>query len=172
MNNDLSVPINSLLGQLTELLRQLTDEQYQRPIAILSDATLGQHTRHILEFFIELARGYDRGQVNYDGRQRDRRIETARRFAIETIQEIAGRLNKPDKEIMLIVDLQQLHIGTSRRDSRVLSNYRRELVYTLEHTVHHMALLRVGVRGIDGPALPESFGVAASTLQYRATCAR
>lgn len=163
MNPSLFRPVSALLVQLEELLQQLDDDQYQQRIPVLSGATLGQHTRHILEFFIELQEGYETGLVNYDRRQRDHRIETNRIFAVGKIHEIAYGLEKPNKEMMLTFNADLADIHTS---------YYRELVYNLEHMIHHMALLRIGVEDISGPTLPDSFGVAASTLKYRLACAQ
>jgi hypothetical protein len=40
-----------------------------------------------------------------------------------------------------------------------------------EHTIHHMALIRIGCMDIGAHMLPEGFGVAPATLQYRSKCA-
>ena len=42
----------------------------------------------------------------------------------------------------------------------------------LEHTIHHMALLRVCTWHHGGPRLPENFAVAFSTIKYRERCAQ
>jgi len=52
------------------------------------------------------------------------------------------------------------------------SNYYRELAYNLEHTIHHMALIRVGVNEVSSIELPVEFGVAYSTVKYRKQCAQ
>lgn len=170
MTPNLYGPIANLLGQLEALLEQLDDTQYRERLPILSNVSLGQHTRHILEFFLELEKGYETGLVDYDRRKRDQRIENSRVFAIGKLREVAGGLDKPNKEMTLAVDLDKDEMGLP--SSRVSSNYYRELVYNLEHTVHHMALLRIGIEAISGPALPDGFGVAVSTLKHRMACAQ
>jgi hypothetical protein len=51
---------------------------------------------------------------------------------------------------------------------KVPTNFLRELVYNIEHAVHHMALIRIGVREVAPHiTLPPDFGVAASTIRHQ-----
>jgi hypothetical protein len=163
----LKEPISNLLGQIQFVLEGLSNEQYTQPINVLSKSTLGQHTRHILEFYIELYNGYENGTVDYDKRIRNHAIESDKFFAINMIREIINSLEKPDCDLLL-----NAIYGTGDDVIQVTTNYYRELVYNLEHTVHHMALLRIGVEAISSLAIPAEFGIAASTLKYRETCAQ
>jgi len=44
----------------------------------------------------------------------------------------------------------------------------RELVYNIEHAVHHMAIMKIGVREIASYIkLDPDFGIAASTIRYK-----
>jgi hypothetical protein len=48
-----------------------------------------------------------------------------------------------------------------------------QLVQALEHTIHHMALIRIGIRDTGSEHfLPEGYGIASSTLQHRRECAQ
>ena len=164
----LKEPITNLLEQLQFVIDGLTNEQYIQPIKVLSQSTIGQHTRHILEFFIELNKGYENAIVDYDKRIRNHAIESDKYFAFTIIQQIAERLVKPDKDLILNVEY-----GTdTAHSSQVFTNYFRELVYNMEHTVHHMALIRIGVMAISDMEIPAAFGVAASTLKFRKSCAQ
>ncbi len=161
-------PITQLLRQISALLELVTDEEYVEPIKVLSGATLGQHTRHILEFYLELNAGYAGGTLNYDARKRDRQIETNRIFTIERLAFVLDNLHKDNKPLEITADY-----GYEEGDSfTISSNYERELMYNLEHTVHHMALLRIGVNALQRIKLPDSFGVAVSTINYRKVCAQ
>ena len=57
------------LEELIVLLDQLKDEDYVKACEALSNATMVQYVRHILEMFKCLEEGYDLGVVNYDNQQ-------------------------------------------------------------------------------------------------------
>ena len=160
--------INNVFVQLSDTLEQLSTEQYKQPSKILFNATIGQHTRHIIELFMELDKGYESGIVNYEKRKRDYLIETDKSFAASLLHKIYSGLNKPDKELILESNYDE----HSDEVIAIKSNYYREVIYNLEHTVHHMALIRVGVTEVSSIELPEGFGVASSTIKYRKACAQ
>jgi uncharacterized damage-inducible protein DinB len=160
--------IKNVFAQLTDSLEQLTDEQYSQQSKILFNASIGQHVRHVIELFICLNQGYETGTVNYEKRKRDHRIETDRMLAVQLLQMIANSLDKADKLLLLEAGYDEQSDNTAT----VITNYHREIIYNLEHTVHHMALIRVGITEVSGVELPESFGVASSTVKYRKACAQ
>ncbi|MBD0352120.1 MAG: DinB family protein [Flavisolibacter sp.] len=152
--------------QLTDLLEQLTEEQFSRPSKTLFGATIGQHVRHIIELFICLENSYDTGLVNYEKRNRDRRIETDRDFAQDLLFGIANSIRTADKELMLESNTD----AQSDETIQISTNYFRELLYNLEHTIHHMALIRVGINEISTIKVPQEFGVAPATIKYKKAC--
>lgn len=158
--------IQNVFAQLSETIKQLTDEQYNRSSQTLSNATIGQHTRHIIEMFLCLENGYESGVVNYEKRKRDVKIETEKDFALQLLLDIYKGLGKPDKDLVLE--------ATYNEDSDELiefrTNYRREIAYNLEHTIHHMALIKVGILESTEIVLPDGFGVASSTIKHKKEC--
>jgi hypothetical protein len=165
---ELTLPITNLLEQLEFVIDKLSDQQYTAPVSVLSNATIGQHARHIIEFFLELDKGYYNGVVNYDKRERDHGIESNRYLAIQKLDEIKMSLSDADKNLLLLVELN----ADEHAEIEIKTNYFRELIYNLEHTVHHMALMRIGVASVSDILLPEKFGVAASTIKFRKACAQ
>lgn len=164
----LITPIQRLFRQLQTTVHSLSDEQYCAPSSFLTGATIGQHIRHIIELFLELDTGYKTGVVNYDNRKRDRRIETDRFFAMQQLDALSSAIGKPDKKLLL----KAAYDPATNDFAEVESNYMRELIYNLEHTVHHMALIRVGIKEVSSLYLSEDFGIAASTLKFRQACAQ
>ena len=157
--------IHKTLNELTDLLSQLTTEAYCSPCSELSNATIGEHTRHIIEMFQCLQNQYDSGIINYDKRQRDFLIQTNAAFAKEAITVILNQLEKPNTNLLLQQSV----------DGEVLlmeSNYHRELLYNLEHCIHHQALIKVALIQSDTVVVDDNFGVARSTIEYRKQCAQ
>jgi hypothetical protein len=161
--------IKNVFVQLSGTLEKLTDEQYVYKSATLSNATIGQHVRHIIEMFICLEDGYDQGVVNYEKRKRDVKIETDRAFAGSLLKKIYNGLSRENKELVL----EATYNEDSNEHILFNTNFYREIAYNLEHTIHHMALIKVGVREVNADlVIPESFGVAASTIKHRKECAQ
>ena len=153
--------ISHLLIQLENAVQELSDQQFSEPIPILGDSTIGQHLRHTLEFYNELDDAYQSGMINYDQRKRDHNLQTCRETAIAKIRQIRSNLNWENKELKIRVEYDDVDIT----QQQIQTNYFRELVYNLEHTIHHMALIKVGVSISSRIILPEDFGVAASTIK-------
>jgi hypothetical protein len=163
----LQQPVNELLLQLKELLLALSNQEYNKAIPVLSGSSIGAHTRHVIELFQELFSGYEVGNVNYEERKRDYLIESDQHIAVKKLEELSTVLHKPNKSLLLISEY-----GSNCQVS-VETNYYRELIYNIEHAVHHMALIRVGVITETNITLPSSFGVDSSTLKFRkAKCAQ
>jgi len=160
---DVTIPIKNTLLLLSETIQLLSVNQYQQPCIQLSKSSIGQHCRHVIELYIELLNGYETGNINYEKRQRNLVLETQKDQAIIEIQLILDSIQKPDKNLQLICTVDQ----EKNEHFQLSTNYLRELIYNLEHTVHHMALIRIGIRELTNLEIPESFGVAAATIQYR-----
>lgn len=151
------------LSELTDLLNQLNTQEYTNPVNHLSNATIGQHTRHIIELFQCLINNYETGTVNYDSRLRSRKIETDIKYAVACIESIMQSINKVDIEMLLEQNLEG-------QTNQIKTSYLRELFYNLEHCIHHQALIKVALFDNSKILVSENFGVAPSTIQYRNAC--
>ncbi|MDR3712655.1 MAG: DinB family protein [Puia sp.] len=152
---------------LTDTIDQLSDSQYTKPCIALSGSSIGQHVRHIVELFQCLLNGYPNGEIDYDSRRRNQAIAMDREFAKECLQAITGKIAQPDKPLSLYVGF-----GKEEKPLAIPTTYFREIVYNIEHAIHHMALMRIGIHEVSEILLPKEFGVAAGTLKYQAECAR
>jgi hypothetical protein len=160
----------NILGQLTDMVSQLTEQDFVKPLDTLGNSTLGQHLRHTIEFFICLEKGFEAGIINYDKRAHDKLIETDKFIALSMLSKIDGfvSVQTSDKPLKLeaAYDLDKEEFVT------IETNYLRELVYNIEHTVHHMAIMKIGIReAAPYVKLAHDFGIAASTIRYQETVA-
>lgn len=157
--------ITDVLKQLEVAIRSLPLGIYHTKSAVLSGASIGAHVRHTIELYQELLTGYDNGIVNYDNRKRDYNIETDYVLAQSCLQNIINKIGKENRVL-------ELQIGATSDGVLIESNYYRELLYNMEHTIHHMALIRIGIEDLTDIRLPSTFGVASATIIYRTTCAQ
>jgi hypothetical protein len=158
------IQITEQLKSLSSLLLLLNDRQYNQKIAHLGDASIGGHTRHIIELLKCVANGYNAGTVDYFNRERNLMIETDKSIAINEINILSDKLLQPDKQMKLLVDdadnISPLYVTTT---------YFREVVYNGEHAIHHLALIRVALREMKLTIVEDDFGMAYSTIQYLAS---
>lgn len=156
--------IQQLTEQLTvlkELLTVLKDEQYTHRINFLNDSTIGAHTRHIIELIQCLTKGYPNGKVDYINRERNLQTEQIRALAIKELTSITIQIKQADKKMELMAENQ-----LSDSFTIISTTYFREIEYNKEHTIHHLALIKVALREMNLSIVNESFGVAYSTLKY------
>lgn len=160
-----SVSTDSLM-QLAEVVGQLTDSEYARPLEVLSGNTIGKHVRHILEFYELLVNSVQTGQLNYDRRQRDLQLEVDTDQALRRIGTINEAIHQLDLNLLLNLEANLSATGTET--IQIPSSFARELLYNVEHAIHHMALIQVAVQNaFSAVELPQHFGVAYSTVQHQ-----
>ncbi|NHN24907.1 DinB family protein [Flavobacterium jejuense] len=145
------------------LLNQLDSKKYTFCNPELSNATIGEHIRHIIELYQSLIEHYDSGIINYDKRKRNIVIQTSINEAILAIESILAKIDLPNKEL-------QLEDGVQKTNFTIQTNYFRELLYNLEHSIHHQALIKVAVLKYQDICLPENFGIAKSTIEFKSKC--
>ncbi|MEO8471847.1 MAG: hypothetical protein ABI477_06625 [Chryseolinea sp.] len=156
---------SNILEQLTDLVRQIRERDFVKPAETLSNSTIGQHLRHTLEFFLCFEDGYEQGIINYDKRAHDKLIETDKFIALSAIERIRTFVNNLSEKSL------RLEVGYDLKNEDFLSidtTATRELVYNIEHAVHHMAIMKIGIREIASYiSLAPDFGIAASTIRYK-----
>jgi hypothetical protein len=156
-----------LFAQLETALALISPGQYTYKNNLMGGATAGQHVRHIIELFQEMLKGYTSGTVNYENRLRNVLIETDKLFAVQQLQAIICVLDKQDKKLLLTA----AYGAGDASCTTTVTSYTREVMYNIEHAIHHFALIRIGFKSAFGIELPDDFGVAPATLKYRQTCA-
>ncbi len=155
-----------ILMQLDTVIKDINEDDFVKPIPSLNKSTIGQHIRHTLEFFMCLMNNISTGEINYDKRDHDKVIETDRFIASAMVKQLIVFLNEVKEDVSLNLDASY---SLQDDDSTVIkTNLFRELAYNIEHAIHHMAIIKIGIKEIAPYVkLPSHFGIAVSTIKYQ-----
>lgn len=153
------------LRQGLDLLAKLNDAAFAQSHAACFGSSIGQHIRHNIDHYYSLLRGLDGGQIDYDARARDYRLETETVIASDALANIVDELQQIsegdlDRELSVQMD------SGAAVPTPAKSTLRRELQFLLSHTVHHFALINVMLH-VQSADMPPDFGVAPSTLKHQ-----
>lgn len=150
----------ALFDQLDSLLMTLSDAEYAAPLQAFDDHSIGQHVRHILDFYGAVIRRKADNAVNYDARARDESIAAHRSVARDLLLDLRAEVCDCDPATPIV--------AISNGCGDLGSTLARELAFAHDHAVHHLALIKVGLRvHLPQLELGAAFGVAPSTLQHR-----
>jgi len=155
------IQMTEQLKSLSNLLLLLNDGQYNKKIAFLGNASIGGHTRHIIELLKCVTDGYASGYVDYLNRTRNLVLETDKSFAMQELGLMVENIVMPDKQMKLITEAD-----TMGDANYVVTTFYREIVYNAEHAIHHLALIRVALREMNLDIVGDDFGMAYSTIKY------
>lgn len=158
-----------LLEQGKRILAEITDEQYVHENEKYYKAGVGKHIRHILDHYNSLLNGWN-DKINYDDRDRNTDIEADRKVALRNMELLIDRFNQFEKEqkpINTEVLVKSNAVNEESESPWSSSTVKRELQFLVSHTVHHYALVAFILRSQEVD-VPKKFGVAPSTLKYRA----
>ena len=146
-----------IITQLTDLLNDIESVVYKDALRPLHYSTMGQHVRHITEFYLCLLKGYETGVVDYDARERNLLIEIDKDFTVETLENVIQELEKLEMDKSLT-----LKSSFGREESiEMPTSFFRELTYLIEHTIHHLAIIKIGLNEVypDGSRAPDDFSL-------------
>ena len=155
--------IISNLNELKTLLQRLNDSAFTQSISAFSGATIGQHYRHLVEIY-QCVTLDSQNSLNYEQRARNFLLESDLEFCsaqIDTLIVTLSSLKNLDSPLTINTEFGEFR-----------SSFQRELLYVLEHSIHHQALIKIGLieLGISDLVSPD-FGVAPSTKKFRDQCA-
>ncbi|HMO38174.1 MAG TPA: DinB family protein [Saprospiraceae bacterium] len=156
-----------MIEQIAQLLQRIDQEVYTQPLAIFNHSTVGQHFRHILDFYRCLLRGVAADKVDYADRDRDPRIEADPQYTGEVCQRIADALSMLS-EMQAVEVVGDFSNQTDMERPLLRSSVGRELMFAHDHAVHHLAMIKIGLQYADPQlAMDAQLGVAPSTIKHR-----
>lgn len=160
-----------VLSQGLTLLLKLEDATYSRSAGAPFHASIGGHYRHVLEHFESLIKGLRAGEINYDARERNLRLQSEATYASIFTCDVLRALKRYSAETLSRNCKVIISVGYGASQPVSMdSNVGRELAYCIGHAIHHYAIIRLICHELD-VRVPAEFGVAPSTLKHRATAA-
>ncbi|MCW5924524.1 MAG: hypothetical protein KIS77_19560 [Saprospiraceae bacterium] len=158
-----------IAAQMASLLERLDEATFTRPLPLFHGSTIGQHFRHILEFYTCLFDGTLSAHVDYSSRKRNPALSEKPRVALTVLDYISDTVKRQDEHQWLNVESEfSDEIVAHVQRPVYMSSMGRELQYAFDHAVHHLAMIRMGLE-VYFPEIPvdEDLGVAPSTLKYK-----
>ena len=166
---DLRQAAAQVLRQAEHYLPHLASRQYTEQPPLLQGSSVGQHTRHFIEFFECLIEQSQQpaSEIDYSKRRRSPEVATQPGKALQSIELVCTQLSQ--LEVRQPLRLQSNDLQQMAASSTIPTNLERELVYNIEHTIHHLAIIKIGLALVAPElAIPEAFGTAPSTMAFRA----
>ncbi|MFN7983563.1 MAG: DinB family protein [Vicinamibacterales bacterium] len=154
--------LSILLDDLASVLRTVPSEIYRARFANAVTGSIGEHVRHCLDHVSALVTANASVPLSYDARHRGTCVETEPAAAVEHIATLRSELatwptSTLDEPLSL---LSQITADGQMVTSR--STVARELVFVMNHTIHHQAIIGV-LLATHGHPVPGRFGHAPST---------
>jgi hypothetical protein len=150
--------------QLRTIIEQLNEDEFSEKLELLNISSIGQHVRHVLEFYVCLSQGIQSGIVDYDQRVRNLSIETDPNYAMVILDELSNIFCCEEIEDTALINSIEYN-GVSLIANSSVS---RELIYLIEHSIHHYAIIGIALRSyFSHVIIPENFGVAYSTTKHK-----
>ena len=154
-----------LLQQGIDLVDLLPEAIYAQNVHEHFSSGVGRHFRHILDFYDRFSSGSP-GQIDYDARERDARVETDPGYGQDRASRAIASLEK--LQAVSTPQSVEVRVETCSPDGVGLattSSIERELAHLASHTVHHYAIIRM-ILSLLGTKVSDDFGVAPSTLRF------
>lgn len=161
--------LSQLTEQLLTLLQSISTANYQSPLPILDGSTIGQHVRHIIDFYTCLEAGLQSGTVDYARRNRAPEVETHPGTAYQTLNAALQQLLALPEDTPLMMRGDFYGVEEAQRPC-FPSSLGRELTFVHDHAVHHLAIIKIGLASCCPETVAQpNFGVAPSTVKHRAS---
>ncbi len=156
-----------IVHQIQSILTQLSDEQYSSNLDIFNGASIGSHIRHIFDFYNCISLSMEGGQLDYNCRERNAGIQTEKQTALSAFHQVTSLLKfrKDGEELEIVTDFS---LDDDDHRPVVKSTIGRELMYAYDHAVHHLAIIKMGIKATYPEVILDAhIGVAPSTIKYQ-----
>ena len=164
--------VKEVLGQVLTLIassRSVYNESHPKV-----QSPIGKHVRHILDHFWSMEVGLQTGVIDYTMRHRNTAIESDAEIAHNATEKLIAWLDTLPSDNQPLEVVNEISV-TSEETITTPTNVDRELIYLINHTLHHVAYASL-VANLHDIEIPQYLGVAPATATYlreeQAACAR
>lgn len=161
-----AVAADVMLGQCAEFVESLSDRVYAAESRVIRGGTIGKHVRHVLDHFAATIVGLDSPHlIEYDKRQRNVPMETARSEALAAIAELRRRLHDVEEGALAGQVRVRVMLASDGTEADLGSTLARELAFATHHAVHHHAMMKA-IAAEFGVVCSSEFGIAPATIRH------
>ena len=140
-----------------------------QPLEVLHGSSIGQHVRHIIDFYKCILDGSFELTIDYAKRERRIEVETIPAAAINAFQEVLFGLRQQPADQALRV-LGDYSGQQDRARESYHSSVGREMMFAHDHAVHHLAIIKIAVCScFSHIKLPKNLGIAPATIRHQQT---
>jgi len=152
--------VHTQLNVLAQQLLVISDSTYTDfTLDQCFGSSIGSHVRHILDHVCNLA--HPGAVIDYEARYRGDAIETARERALQRIAELQTSMRTLSNHGEASVRISAIP-APGLAPLTLTSTLERECLYVIDHTVHHLAMIRT-LLARAGHVCPSTLGLAAGT---------
>lgn len=157
-----------IIDQLMDLAEKLSQDDFTRSLPVLLKSSIGMHYRHIIEFYGVMISGAGMGEINYDRRKHDPELEQNREKCLERLRGIRRAIAmEPAMEPAMELKLSGSYTMETDIGFSLPTSLERELMYNIEHAIHHMAIIRIALQHeFRDISVSAAFGYAYSTQKH------
>ncbi len=138
------------------------------------ELNIGRHIRHITDHYLAFVKAVDelkpnlgnkKIKIDYNLRNRESTIETSPLAAQACLKTLKLSLSSLNFDLLSAVEVSSEINCFHTQNHLFSSNLERELLYLINHTIHHLAYIALLAKNTE-ISLPSSIGIAPSTLSY------
>jgi uncharacterized damage-inducible protein DinB len=151
-----------VLNQLKRLIQHCETIYLKDPSS--HHAGIGQHVRHVLDHYRAFEQGLDQQCVDYNLRTRDSAEENDPLVAAANINKLIQWFASLDVVPNDITVISEISLREQQSEA-ITSNAERELLYLINHSIHHMAYASL-LASSKNVFVPRDIGLAPGTATY------
>ncbi|TBR37713.1 DinB family protein [Marinomonas agarivorans] len=154
------------LRQAKDVIHLMSNDIYCHTQAPHMQSSIGQHIRHLIDNYLALQQGTEIGHVDYNWRRRGAEVETNKDIALLELEQLINWLSRLSDTALTqnLTLLSEVCLSETQSDFAT-STLHRELIFVASHSIHHLAIIGIGMR-LQNLTVPDHVGLAPATASF------